>query len=149
MKSVHPPDNLPDNCRAVLFNPPEGLEDSVNPIPGIVHLNEEGAPIAMEFMMQLSKDEIKVLRHEPFITITFMGDSLTPFGIQTSFPYEEKYDTLMEHQHVCTDILTHEKQKWWRCDNPSHDIDKQRIRMCDECWEKSANPEPVEAEETQ
>lgn len=134
MKPVIPPPDLPTNVRAVMFQPPEGMEGEVNPLPGMVHLDEDGRPLGLEFMFEFTKEEVQVLRHEPFVTITFMGDQVTPFALQTSYPPDKKYADLMEHHHICAQNLTHEKQKFWKCDNPSHNSDQQRIRECDECF---------------
>lgn len=152
MKPITPPAKLPDNVRPVKFSAPEGAE-GINDAIGLQHVDEQGNPVALEFMFELTKDEIKVLRHEPYLTFTVLADHLHPFSIQTTFPYEEKYDSLVEHQHICTSNETHEKNKWWRCDNPSHNSKEHRIRMCNECWDKVNNaealpPDPGESEVT-
>ena len=144
MRPVPPPQDLPPNLRPAKFSAPPEISGEVNDIYGVIHLDEEGNANALEFQFQLSKDEIKVLRHEPYITLTILADHLHPFALQTSFPTDEKYDKLMEHQHVCNTNLTHDKQKWWRCDNPSHDSEtsEQRIRVCDECWQERLRSGP-------
>ena len=141
MKPVTPPSDLPSSVKPVMFQPPEGMEDEINPLPGMVHLDDEGHPLGLEFMFELSKEEIQVLRHEPFVTITFMGDQVTPFALQTSYPIDEKYAKLMEHHHICTQNLVHEKQKFWRCDNPTHNSDEQKLRECDACFENRQDQE--------
>jgi hypothetical protein len=136
MRPVTPPtNNLPDNVKPARFQAPPEVADQVNDIMGLVHSGPDGEPLGLEFMFELSKDEIKVLRHEPYLTITMMADHLHPFAIQTSFPVDKKYDQLIEHQHVCTANATHMQQKWWRCDNPTHNVNEDRIRQCDECWD--------------
>lgn len=130
---------LPENTRAVKFSAPEDMGDNINDAVGLQHLDEEGNPTALEFMFELTKDEIKVLRHEPYITFTVISDHLHPFSLQTTFPYEQKYDSLVEHQHVCTANVKHDTNRWWRCDNPSHNTKENRLRMCDDCWESNNN----------
>jgi hypothetical protein len=136
MRPVPPPLELPETCRAALFQPPEGLEDKVNPLPGIVHLDAEGEPVGLEFMFELSRDEVQVLKHEPYVTITFMGSALPPFALQTSYPEDDKYKNLDDHYHICTSNFTHEEQKFWQCDNPAHNPkdNGQRLRECLECF---------------
>ena len=133
MRPVVPQGELPESVQAVMFRAPEDRED-IEDIPGIVHLAEDGSAIAMEFMFEISKDELKVLRHEPYLTVLIEGGQLTPFSLQSTVPFDEKYETLIEHSHVCTENVTHEKQLWWRCDNPAHDSKANTIRMCDDCF---------------
>lgn len=136
MRPVTPPtDNLPDNVMPARFDPPDEVKDEVNPIVGLVHKDEQGQPLGLEFMFELTKDEITVLRHEPYLTITMMSDHLHPFALQTSFEPDKKYAELMEHNHICNSNITHANQKWWRCDNPTHNSEQHRLRQCDECWE--------------
>ena len=135
MRPVAPNVDLPDDVRPVMFRAPEGQEDEINDIPGLVHLDEQGEPKAMEFMFELTDQEIKVLKHEPYITLTVLADHLDPFALQTTFPYDTKYESLEEHTHICDANLAHDENMFWRCDNPSHDKIKARVRECDECFQ--------------
>lgn len=139
MRPVTPTVDLPDNVKAVKFSAPEGQTD-IGDIVGLVHQDQEGKNVALEFMFELTKDEIKVLRHEPYLTMTVMSDHLHPFALQTTFPFEQKYETLNEHSHICTDNITHESHQFWRCDNPSHTGDNKH-RMCQACWEAKTSQE--------
>lgn len=134
MRPVVPQGDLPETVKAIMFRAPEGRDD-VDDIPGVVHLDEDGSPIAMEFMFEISRDELKVLRHEPYLTVLIEGGQLTPFSIQSTIKFDKKYETLNEHSHVCTENVAHERQLWWRCDNPAHDSKANSIRMCDDCFE--------------
>jgi hypothetical protein len=134
VRPVVPSGELPDSVSAVMFQPPPGTEEEVTALPGIVHLGPDGQPIACEFMFEFTKDEIKVLKHEPFVTITMMVQAPPVFAIQTTFDPDPKFDSLNEHQHICTENLTHENRQFWRCDNPTHNAKDQRIRTCDPCY---------------
>ena len=134
MRPVVPTGDFPDNVRPAKFKAPEGMEDDVNDIAGLLHLDDAGEPQAMEFMFELSEAEIKVLKHEPYVTMTVMADHLHPFAIQTSYPPDPKFDSLDEHTHICDSNMVHEENKWWRCDSPNHDKIKDRNRECDDCW---------------
>lgn len=142
MKPIVPPDELPANIRPVLFQAPEGTEDEVNNLPGLVHLNENNEPFACEFLFELSKEEIQVLRHEPYLTITMMVQAPPVFSIQSTYSPDEKYEKLLEHSHVCTENLIHENQRWWQCDNPAHDGKTHKLRTCDKCFQV-ANEEAI------
>ena len=136
MRAITPNIELPDNVQAVLFRAPAERED-VQDIAGLVHKDEDGQPVAIEFMFELSKQDLHVLKHEPFLTLILEGSELAPFSLQATIPYDEKYKTLSEHSHVCTENVTHEKQQWWRCDNPSHtgEVNNNTIRMCTSCFD--------------
>jgi hypothetical protein len=125
---------LPPDVKAVVFTAPEGMEDTVQDIQGLVHLAEDGSPLGFEFMFELSKQELQVLRHEPYLTVSFMGQSLTPFRMETTVPFDEKYETLSTHSHICSENLTHDTQLWWPCDNPAHNTDTKKLRTCKECF---------------
>ena len=138
MKPVMPAGlELPDNVKLIQFTAPEGMEDAVQNIHGLVHLDEEGQPLGFEFMFELDKKEIQVLRHEPYITISFMGQGITPFKLETTIPHDDMYRGLMEHTHVCTSELTHENNKWWSCDNPTHNTKENRVRNCADCVQEA------------
>lgn len=145
MKPIVPPQDLPDTVRAVLFKAPAGAEEEVNDLPGLVHMNDQGEAIACEFMFEFTKEEIQVLRHEPYLTLTMMVQAPPVFALQTTFEPDEKYKTLMEHSHVCTENLAHEKQMFWKCDNPAHDSTTTTRRTCAGCFDV-ANAQAVEEE---
>lgn len=136
MKQVVPSvKDLPENVRPVKFNPPEGMEKEINSAVGIVHLDpESGESVALEFMFEFTEQELSVLMHEPFLTVTFMTDHLHPFAIQTSYPYDPSYEKLDDHHHICDSNFAHENNEYWRCENPRHNPIKDRMRECDPCW---------------
>lgn len=136
MRPVIPPDDLPNNVQAVQFNPPEGMEEQVNKVAGLVHYDNDGNKAAMEFMFELSQEELQVLNHEPYLTLTVMADHLHPFALQSSFPPEpDRYDKLDSHNHKCVSNLTHETEQFWRCFNPRHANIKGKELECDSCWQ--------------
>lgn len=135
MRPVAPTTELPDDVKAVMFRAPEGEEDKVNDIPGLTHIDESGEPKALEFMFELTEQEIKILKHEPYVTLLVMADHLHPFAIQTSYPYDPKYDDIDEHTHICSSNLVHEDNIYWKCDNPRHEALRDRVRECDECFQ--------------
>lgn len=134
MRQVVPSGDFPPNVHPVKFSPPEGMEEQVGEAIGLLHQDQNGETVALEFMLELTEQEIRVLKHEPFITLTLMADHLHPFAIQTSYPEDEKYEDLDTHHHICDKNASHENNEWWRCDNPRHDHIKDRIRECDSCW---------------
>lgn len=136
MRQVTPSGDFPPNVQLVRFTPPDNLPDGLQmqDAVGLAHLNEGREIVALEFMFELTDDEIQVLNHERYLTLTMMSDHLHPFALQTSYPPDPKYAQLDEHTHVCVDGLTHEKDKFWKCENPRHDHKQNRIRECEECW---------------
>lgn len=139
MKPVMPLDlELPDNVKPIKFTAPAGEHDvNIQDIVGLVHLDEDGNPLGFEFMFELDKKEIQVLRHEPYVTVSFYGQGITPFNLETTIPFDKKYSDLLTHTHVCTSELTHEGQKWWSCDNPTHNSKENRLRNCPECVQEA------------
>lgn len=125
---------LPDNVKPVKMEAPPG-EHSVNikDIVGLVHLDDDGNPLGFEFMFELDKKEVQVLRHEPYLTISFYGQGVMPFNVETTVPHDKKYDSLATHSHVCSLNLSHETNRWWQCDNPAHDSKGTKLRSCAEC----------------
>jgi hypothetical protein len=135
MRQVVPSGDFPSNVVPAKFTPPEGMGDEVGEAVGLIHKHPDtGETLALEFMFELTEQDIRVLKHEPYLTLTFMTDRLHPFAIQTSYPYDEKYENLDTHTHICRDNLAHEDNQWWKCDNPRHDHIKDRIRECTPCW---------------
>lgn len=142
MRPVIPSGNFPDNVKPAKFAAPEGMEEQVNDTIGLVHVHPNtGQTVAIEFMFELSEEELLVLQHERFITMTVMADHLHPFSIQTSYPFDEKYRTLKQHTHVCKSNIAHEEPKWWQCENPRHHSKDDRDRECDDCWRKRTGQE--------
>jgi hypothetical protein len=136
VRPVMPPDNLPEHVDAARFDPPESIANEVDSIAGIIHKDpEDKEPVALEFMFELSEQDIKVLKHDPYLTITILADHLHPFRIETSHQYTPDYEQLEEHHHICAENVTHDTNEWWRCDNPRHDKIKDRNRVCDSCWD--------------
>lgn len=133
MKPVLPTGlDLPENVRVVTLTGPED-QDFIEDITGLVHLDEDGTPLGFEFMFEFDKKDLHVLKHEPYLTVSFFGKGITPFAMQTTVPYDKKYTTLATHTHVCSANKAHDKQVWWQCDNPSHKTDTDRLRTCFDC----------------
>lgn len=130
MKPILPKlEDLPDNVQPVKFTAPQELAGDVEDIVGCAHKTEDGQTIAIEFLFELNDDEVRVLKHEPYLTFTIMADHLHVFAIQTSFPPDKKYSDLEEHTHKCPDC-----EKFSRCENPRHEMPRDRVRQCDKCW---------------
>lgn len=129
----NPNQEYPKNVIPAKFTPEEGL-DNVEPTYGLVHKDPEGKTVALEFMLELTEEDLMVLKHEPYLTLTIASEILPPFAIQTSFPYNEKYKKMAEHHHICRSNLMHVENIFWRCDNPMHDK-SHKFRECDNCWQ--------------
>lgn len=131
MKPIIPSGEFPENVKPAKFTAPDEIKDHVNDIVGLMHQDQEGNTVALEFMFEVTEQELHTLKHEPFVTLTLFTSDLSPFALQTSYPFEDKYTQLNSHTHICT---SKEESHWWKCDNPRHDPIKDRTRECDECW---------------
>jgi len=78
---------LPPNVELHKFEHPS---PNVDDIFGLVYkAEEEGESNSIEFMFELTNEELDILKVKPLLTITILGDAAPVFALMTSYPSVE------------------------------------------------------------